>query len=512
MDYPYDMGKALVGGLRLDPRTPLNAHGLEYAKNAKATPLGCLFPESITAPDSATVAYPHPQLHRLERGDLRLGVTTAASRAGRTGAFSTISLYLAENPPVPATFTSTQPWRIASAHTQWFASDGTTFLFFISSRGGTTYKANISANALCMNKGRLILGGVSSSASWFSGSRWVHVMDHWRKHQPKGRSAHDTMTWDASWIVAMEPGGGADDIPYHVALAALGVFGDNEFDQWRSVIDTCIEKGDIVLIPTQYSTTVLAVEPIGKFGSLMVYGSDSISELSPVENRYDEVLHSHVGILSRCAVGGNLKTHVGVDSQYHLIQKNDGADLERINAAEFLTTTGKTIVSLDETFSDFWITDGTRSYIWNGALGGPIDVCPTSLERDATEGLLGYAVNADEGSYVFEVRFIPTNFGVQDWSRVVALIFDAHGLTDIEVKVDSRQSDGLAWEVGPWIPAFMNNYATPTRSGVELRVSLRGNTTLVSPARLSAMEARYLGSGGNVRRGPSPGYLQQTDG
>lgn len=506
MDFPFDLTKHVLAGLRSGPGAAPNMEALEYARNVHILDGRAMLPEQITPADGATFAYPHPQLSRLDRGDLRLGSSTVGFRAGRSGAFSSLTLWQAQTPASSFTLASTKPWQCVSANTLWFASDSENFLFKIPSGEGKVLCSDMAVNALGMVNRRLLL---TCDGDWFSSDRWQHVMDMWRKHQPKGRFSHEGMTWDPSWIVALEPGGGADDIPYHIGLCALGVFGDDAFDYWLSFIDTFIENGDINLIPTERNAEVLAIRPFGDSGGVAVYGVDAVSVLAPDGMRYVETVEAEVGIAGRCAVAGPPGLHVSVDSQFHLLVLGPSG-VRRIDYSEFLSTEDEVIVSFDSLFGEYWIADGTDAWIFSTVLTGPIDMCPSSLVRDASAGLIGYASNLGEDEYDVEIRFVETNFGTPDICRIHSILFDMSGLVDAEWKTEGRLSSDDAFISGPWTPTFNLNWSTPGLAGVLLRLSLRGTSSYDAPFRLSGVEARYLGSGSNVRRGPDPGFRRPT--
>jgi hypothetical protein len=510
MDLPFLYNEHLRHGLPPEgQRIPVNAAFMEHALNVKSMPVGAVFPEAVTAPSADTLDYPWPQFFRGERGDFIFMESSVKSRAGRSGSFSALTIYQSASPANAFTITGSGAWQFVSFEKLWFASNGTCMVWNVPGQAFTAGHTR-ACKALGKHGRRLVLGGLSGS--WFSESRWQHIMAHWRKHQPEAALGHDNMAWDESWMVYFEPGGGANDVPFHLALAAIGVFSTQEYDQWASFIDTAIEQGKMGLIPSRVNSSVYAIKELGggsdqRPSRLISYGRDGISELQPEGYRYEETVVSEVGIAGRLAVGGTLDAHVAVDSQYQVVVVPKGGELQRLNHAGKLTPgvgSGDYIVSYDELFGDFWITEGTQAWVFNGAFTGPIEICPTGLVRDSAVGLLGFAANQAEDEYDWEIRFVPVDCGERDFKKFTTMMFEAVGLTDIEMKVDARYKGDDAWFNGPWIPAFRNNFSSASKSGVELRVSFRGVTTLADPARLSSLEARYVGSGGNVRRGPKP--------
>lgn len=515
MDFPYLFNDHLQAGLPREGRVPVNAVFMEYMHNAKSMGVGSVFPEKITAPSSETLAHPFPQFVRGERGDFIFKQDGIKYRAGRSGSFSNLSVFRSDSPVTALTVNASASWQFVSFEKLWFASNSNQFIFKIPTYPSfVTGVSTLHVGALGKHGRRLLLGDVStvSGTNWFTSSRWQHVMKMWRNFQPKAALGHELMTWDPSWTVYLEPGGGADDIPYHIGLAMLGVFGDAQFDDWLSFIDTYLESGEIGLIPSRVNSAVLAIKELGGGSDtapprLISYGRDGVVELKPNGYRYEEEVISEVGIASRNSVGGGLDGHVAVDSQYHLLVVPAGGEATTINHSTALTPgegAGEYIVSYDELFGDYWITEGTKAWVYNGAFSGPIDICPTGLVRDSSAGLLGYGLDQAEASYPWEIRFVPVNMGVIDFKKITTMMFEAVGLTDIEMRVDARFAGDGAWFNGPWLPAFRNNFSTASKAGVELRVSFRGTTTLADPARLSSLEVRYVGKAGNVRRGPAP--------
>ena len=511
MDFPLLFNEHLRHGLPPEgARIPVNAAFMEYAHNVKSMDVGAVFPEKITAPATETLAHPFPRFARGQRGDFILGQNFIRRRSGRTGSFSTLTLYDPATPASTVAVSSLGSWQIVTFDKIWFASNLNQLAFSLpSNTSDKVFLAGRNVRALGKHGNRLLMGGVSDTNgdSWFTGSRWQHCMDLWRHFQPKHNLGHEDMVWDNSWIVYLEPGGGADDIPYHIGMAMLGVYGTAAFDYWLPFIDTYIENGEIGFVSSKVNSAIFAIKEIGDSGRLVVYGRDGISQLIPSGTRYEEEVLSEVGITGRAAVGGGLDRHVAVDSQYQIVVIPKAGDLQRINHAAKLTPgvgAGEYIVSYDELFGDFWITEGTQSWIFNGAFAGPIDVCPTDVVRDSAAGLLGFAAAQAEADYEWEIRFVPVDMGNRDWKKITRMMFEAVGLTAISMRVDARYKGDGDWFLGPWVPAFTNNYATATKSGVELRVSFKGTTTLADPARLSSLEARFSGTAGNTRRGPAP--------
>lgn len=490
-EYSHIVEKSFVNGLRPDSRIPRGAAFLEYAKNLKPTEFGCVSPEALYNPFADTIAHPYPQLFRGEKTTLLAGATTLKTVTESNWSTASVSLQ-------SGTISTGGPWQHASFQDLYFLTNGTTFVWKIPSNAsaGTVATTSITANAILNHGDRLIIGGLAGS--WFSGNRWLSAFNTWKETAPEYRLSHDSMAFSNNWVVWGEYGGGSDDTPFHVLMSMLGFMGDSAFDRIEPILQSLMEQNKIGMAPMRSPGAIMHLAPLGS--DVAVYSATNVATLTPVESgTYIEQEHKRIGILGRAACGGTRAEHVFLDNNGNLWRWQAGDNIKLLGYDEFFTTfDSDTVISFDPVEWDYWITDGSYTYILSRTgLGGPLDYKPTSLVRDDVRGLV--AVSATPSTFVVETRTNPADMERRDRKKLVLYQLSADGITSALGRIEWRNDYNGSYYESP-LNVF-NNVGVSFQfvSFVDGKFTVRAATT--GSARIQRLDCRYQAEGRLYIRG-----------
>jgi len=504
-EHPYTIREALQNGLApVSPVAP-NAPWLELCQNVVPSEHGAVDPEPVTYPlpgDPPEISWPFPQLLAGGRvillcGETSINMVDSDSWTLLSSSQPRSSLDLS----TPMDITAGGVWHLAAMQDVWFLTNGKTLVFDAPSNQGFVL-ANIATKfqSICHDDYRLVLGG--PSGAWFSLSRWTDcVMPAWREAQGLDRFSHDEQVVDDAWIIWGVRGGGANDIPYHTLLAALGLRGNDEFDYVQPIILEAIERGEIGMAPTRGYGKILAVKPLGR--RVIGYGENGVFTLTPEGNTYREERVSGVGLKDRGAVAGDDNEHVFIGSDDGLWVYPDNAETPRSLRFEYLLSSlgSDIVVSYDPARRHYWISDDTICYVLNEhkRLGGPVYVLPTGLFRDRTKGLVGIT-DTDGDTSTVQVRSCPIDLNARGWKRMHVYQFQGDGLDSMYGLVYWRRGSHDVWHYGTSVPFNYQDVAYPTTDFVDCKIQISG-TKGEGETHIAQIEARYVAMDRRARRG-----------
>ncbi len=495
--------EALQNGIVQDDRTPRDAPFMLNMSNAKATPFGAVSPERVTKPTglgTLTYSWPFPQLMQQEGVTLLMGSQTISTVNRSTFVPTSQTVYNAATQASTLTPAAGGTWQVAAFRDLWFASNGESLVFKVPSASNNKVLGtnDLNVQALCGANGntRLILGGLSGT--WFSGSRWGVLLDTWRETLGVDAFGHKSMAFDEGWVVWGEQGGGDLAIPFHMLLVALGVFGDAEFDKFDIRIMQSIERGEIGMCPARDVGKIRAMKQLGE--RIAIYGANAISTLTPVGNRYRDEVERWTGIHGRSALNGTTRKHVWVDPEGRLYEWQLGEGIAVHNfTSRLVSASAEIVVSYDPTFGDFWISNGTYSYVWNGALGGPMDTKPSGMFRDSVQGLVGVGAGLD----TTPVMDITVNvLGLNETGFKYLTLGQAfmENLTGVKARIIKRDGWRETFITMPWFQ-FHDSGTVPLHGdSVEFKLQMTG-TVSGRDGRIQGIKLWYQGNDRRFRRG-----------
>lgn len=378
-EYPYVIDAALRNGLPPEP-TGLNAPFCSDMQGMVPRAYTAATPPTITSLYSGsgeTVSWPFPQYLAQDRARY-YGFSTSIKDSSKTA----ITLYKGSSPAETYTFTAGGTWQIAAFHQDVFLCNGTQLLFYIPSGGSKFLAADtLTVKSITRHNDRLLLAGMSGS--WFSGDQWERIIDTWIKFAPE--DLHVDRAFGTHWAMYCEPGGGAEDYPFHLMLAALGVFGLTEYTAVEEVIMSHIEAGKLGFCPCRTMGTVNRIASLGPMVNL--YTDKEVVQLVPDGQGYRERTVSQFGVNA-----------VGVSDNEHLALLEDNSltrfladHIEPLKYDTYFSSLTTPVLSFDPILGDWYIASGTTCYILTRqGLGGPHWISPTSLVRE--DGLKGVVV------------------------------------------------------------------------------------------------------------------------
>ena len=488
-EHAYTVEKALQNGLRPDIRVPHNAPLMSYMKNAIPSLYGAVSPPGMAAVNMA-VSWPYPQLFEGERGAYLFFEGTVQQVAPMTGWTQTpswivtaaIQPYDSGTPATPSNIAGSGIWQFASFHDLWFATNGTTLLFDIPSNLASKVYAEtgLNASALADYNERLLVA-VPGVVGGGMATRQAALLASWLDTSPEELVTHDGMTWagDPSWLVWSPAGGGAHDIPFHTLIAMIGCLGTTGFDKVEEQIVSDVEKGRLGFLPVRVDGTIRALKQLGN--DLIVYGSQGVTILRPQGGTFLELPTQYsAGLAGRGAVGGNRRRHVFVDSQFMLWEAVDNEAPRLLGYKDQLDamTAADIMISYDPEEDHFWITDGTVCFVLSSlGLGGPMDVCPTSLLRNAqAPGLIGPRLDLAATECLTNGDFAAAGGAGTDWTVGAGWTADdddnvirhASGFATLEqadADLGASMVTGSTYQVTILLSGVSEGTLTPTVSG-----------------------------------------------
>lgn len=502
-EHPFRLQAALQNGLPPDEEVVRNnPFCLGMYNMIPIKDVGAKFPElparKITG---ETITFPFPQLFIEDRARVLLGETTVKTVASNW-ALTARTPKRADAETSNCVPIAGGPWHFSAFHDMWFATNGTTLLMYLPGHSANYLgSTSVVPSTLCQSGSRLILAGVSGS--FLSGSRWTELFDHWKGVSGNASIVRDGMTVDSAWVLWSERGGGAKDIPFVPSLAAVGVFGDTIFDDLKEVIYSRIESGELGLIPLGLPDTPLAVRRIGtgfaaftKTGAVRFYNENG---------QYSYMRRADIGLMSRGAIAGTEFEIVYINANGELgrmTHEGGNAQIARYESYLKYMDATKVVISRDPIHGYYWITDGNTAYILTASgLGGPIEIYPTSIGYDTTDGLVGICAAY---SSTYQAKIIGPEFdvGTQSGKRICALEATTRNVTKAGFKLRFRDRQNQTHRTTPRIPCNPNGVAFCTVSCIDAAIEFEGTVTVATqPATIEKLEAKYQSDDLRFRRG-----------
>lgn len=506
-EYGRELVAPLINGVQPDDRMQRDSPHLIQSKNAKPSPFGAISPEKLTDPTASTIAtYPFPQLMRGGRWYLKLGQTTLD--AGTSAAFATLSSITTYDSGTPAStlaIAAGGPWHAAFFHDMVFLTNGASFIFKLPSNASSKWYNNttIAVRALCRYKTRLALLGVNLGASWLANTRWLQVLDHWRRTLPGHEYANENFSPDTSWVFWSKYGGDAFDRPFLPMMAMLGVLGNSAFDDMWPVIKADIENRQIGFWPMPDPGIIGSGCALGS--DLVVFGANGILRLEPRDYGFEETPEHPYGLYGRGALGGWAREVVFIGSGGYLYKWVLGAGIKNLGFRHIfrLYDATKTIVTYDPVEDEYWISDGTYCYILTSAdkLGGPLEIMPSAVVR---EGTSLYACKKGTATQVL-LQYKEISWGSRDFKHFQGMQLEYEGVTGVEAMVEWRNKMADGYVARAYKPANVAGFCPLDMSSVDGRMNIRATIAdLTTPnVRIGLAELRFQNEGKQYERGTS---------
>ena len=470
----FEIREALKTGLRPDARMPRGSVALVEMRNLKPTPEGALSPEKLSYPITDPVFsqdWPYPILKRGDTpptaGDVERALFFYDGTQLRTvdeSDFSTtvVPLWEADSLSTPATLAvGGGAVDVASFSESYWITDGVNLIFKTPRNAKTILfdDATLKAAAVAQHDDRLFLGGIEGT--YLSSTRWNVLFDTWRDVSEDRVFTGADETVDTQYIIFSEESGGDVDWPFETLKAVLGFEVDDAElkDIFELEIRDALLTRRIGLIPCRFTGPIRTMKPLG--ANLIVYGQRGVSIVSRnASGGYDETPVNMRGVPSRGAVAGDDSEHIIIDTDGDLWRFNSSG-VVRLGFKEFVAslTLASAIISFDPEFREYWVSDGTATYVLTSSgLGGPVSLLPSSLVRSyGTATLIGTAPTVDfdiavslppdldhTDSDIVLIRTVPLDFGRRGQKHITTIHIASEGIRDGRATVHYRQKQTTA--------------------------------------------------------------------
>lgn len=413
----FALEEAFRSGLRPDTREPRNVEVLQTCKNLRASPYGLRdfhvvnqpFTDSyITSTLSLAKTWPFPQIIRGKAASYMVGKTAGGvpqiylltENVGSDWTAAIKTVYDADDAFTPdgakALGTGGGQVQMLDMYDSVMFLDGENITFKTPWHADfwTQDKATLQIAAGCVFKeGQIFFGGFDSTNFW--AAAWQSILGGYDDNIPSeiaSKIIDLTAGAGTNWVWWGARGGG--DLlwllyPTLMRDGSLEAVPDMGFDATDPLFLDLWRMGHTGMRPMPWQGSVTDIKPLNEV--VMVYGETpgGCTCLAPhnleIGSTYGIVVleklgESGVPIANRGAVGGGDQGHLFIDDSGEAWFIGPDLSVERLGYKErFSPMLANTIlVSYDPVKREFYITDGTTAYVWNGRLSEAPQM-PTSV-------------------------------------------------------------------------------------------------------------------------------------
>lgn len=451
--------------MRRDVRMPRGALACVEMRNLKPTDMGARSPEILSYPITTPVYsqdWPYPQLMRAENTIFFYDGSELRTVNESDWVTSVVTLRQVDDPTSAASLVAGGGTvHLASFSESYFITDGVNLIVKTPAYTNALVFVNTVLRCSTVHKfdDRLFIGGIQGT--YLTSSRWTTLYDLWRKSRDGEVFTASDETVDTDYVIYSDEAGGDVETPFEAIKAALGAeVSDADFGPlFEVLLSDAIQEGRIGLIPCRFTGPILSLKSLGD--NLIAYGQRGVSILTKnTTGGYAETPVEMRGIASRGAVGGDDSEHIIIDTDGDL-WRFGSQGRSHLGYKEYIgsLTIADAVVTFDQHFRDFWISDGVDSYIltkWG--LGGPVSLLPSSLVRSYNSAtLIGTSPAIDFDVTVTPptdldstdrdivlIRTIPLDFGQRGQKHITGVQIASGGIRDARATVHYRYVQSAA--------------------------------------------------------------------
>lgn len=277
--------------------------------------------------------------------------------------------------------------------------------------------------------------------------------------------------------------------------------GGNIVDTWHDCDETYYvwsKIGDMDFTPDEWNTAGYRRDPHGgevyhvrKLGDAVIgYSSKGITLIKPVSEPvvsfgFAEI--DDIGLINKGAVACSEKVHVYVGEDYR-IKRLTNEGLEDLGYEHYISqlTNDDIIVNYDKKLKDFYISDGSKTFLLSPKGLTEIPQHPSALWRLNNET---HMLPDTEDDYQMLITSQPFNMGFAGQKTIFSMETDLLVGDSPEVAV-SYYNDITSYSTTPYVPLNNQNIASVIASGTHFAFNLRFEPTYDN-TRLSYLKARY---------------------
>ena len=302
--------------------------------------------------------------------------------------------------------------------------------------------------SFCFFNERIIFGGPISAGSLTDGAFWTELLTAHIQYFP----GYTTVSSDfntGEWVIVGAPAGGDNETPFTVEMSIMSGYKATTIG--RAAIDA-VKKGAIQLVYAQVGT-VYDVREIGN--RIAVYGSAGVSLIAQGEDGvFRATIITDNPVSYYRTVAGDKEKHIWMDREGSLWYMLNEYIPRRLGYKEYLSglTRTATTIQYDPTEDDYYISDGTNSYILTTSGLCKARYLLSSIVRDPSTGAF-YGTFKTGATATFEVVTQSMDMFRQSIKMVQTVEVVHAGLSSVLVGVDYRYTKS-------------DNYTRSTMKGV----------------------------------------------
>ena len=189
--------------------------------------------------------------------------------------------------------------------------------------------------AICIKDGRLIMGGFTAPANFFStDSLWLKAFAAWKTANGEEATVTEDDVFDASYIFYGTPRGGASDIPFLLEMVLLTGY---KSDIFEAMVVDAFRSGDMGFLKLPRVSTIRNV--FNSNDSIVVCSDKCVSVIA---SNFIDIQTVNIGSLSACSYQGVTHFISPVGDIWRL--DSDGA--LRLGYKEYISTQASTLTRM----------------------------------------------------------------------------------------------------------------------------------------------------------------------
>lgn len=490
-EFTASLQNMISRGIRPDDRMVRNSGYATKCQNARITKVEdnyrlSTFTPITLSPTSTqltaagiTISHPFPQVFKGREVSLLMTQTKAYTWSIGSGSpLSEISTYDGYNVGNSKSIVSGNSWHFTDFGGVYALFNGSCVVFksnrlsmFTGGSNKLLVVDNVTINTGCDFRGRMILGGFSSSDFW--NSSWSSYISSLFS---LGFSLASPTAPGSNWVWWSQIGSGAFFL-FYKDDEVLGLIDDNDNDVFtttNSMLMETIERNEMGFMPMNWQGTVLRVLGLGK--AVMVYGDGGISVMPMVGSTFGLADLLRVGVASRSAVGGNGMEHVFVDDTGWLYRI--GIDLipHRLGYRDqFENMIGNDItISYDPMDDEYHISDSSVNYVLtrdNRLYESTYLVTSSVVDSGDTIGIYDRPGDSDDGYFMLVSDSF--DLGVRATKTIERIVISATNTATVSVAIDWRNRTRDNWTRTSYYNANYEGVAYIMVKGLEFRIIVR---------------------------------------
>lgn len=229
--------------------------------------------------------------------------------------------------------------------------------------------------------------------------------------------------------------------------------------------------------PMPWQGKVLALKPLGK--EIVVYGSNGVAKLVPQKDpvpTYGVGEFGDIGLLNRNCLAGGLNNHLFISTDYNLYfieperaLSAEGKAPKKIGYKHFMQQLNDPIITFDPTYSQWWIGDRERCFVYTGQALSEVNVTPTWLNR--LDGrLLGFVYPHGSINAVIETSAL--NLGSRGIKTLMNIEVDAESTSILHGTCSWKSDYQKNFKINKRIRLDPRGAFFPVLSGTEFKVKI----------------------------------------